>query len=68
MRLLCLLSIIFANLFFGIVVTFADENSTDVFGGFSIEGIPNVHQIDKNSSYFYLKEDPNSTDKITIKL
>ncbi|OZS41201.1 DUF916 and DUF3324 domain-containing protein [Enterococcus hirae] len=67
-RLLCLLSIIFANLFFGIVVTFADENSTDGFGGFSIEGIPNVHQIDKNSSYFYLKEDPNSTDKITIKL
>lgn len=67
-RLLLVVLIISANLFLGRVVTFADEKSAEGFGGFSIEGVQNSHQIDKNSSYFYLKEDPKSTDKITIKL
>ncbi|EOS7676700.1 DUF916 and DUF3324 domain-containing protein, partial [Enterococcus hirae] len=32
------------------------------FGGFSVEGIPNTRQIDKNSGYFYLLEKPGSKD------
>lgn len=59
--------IVLATLLSGINI-FADEKNTEGFGGFSIEGVQNSHQIDKNSSYFYLKEDPKSTDKITIKL
>ena len=48
---------------------YADENGSSTnFGGFSIEGVKNVHQIDDSSGYFYLKENPNSTDKINIKL
>ncbi|EMF0458736.1 cell surface protein [Enterococcus hirae] len=46
---------------------FAEENQNN-FGGFSIEGIPNQNQIDKNSGYFYLKEIPGSKDTIKIKL
>ncbi|ENZ5580207.1 DUF916 and DUF3324 domain-containing protein [Enterococcus hirae] len=38
------------------------------FGGFSVEGIPNPRQIDKNSGYFYLSEKPGSKDSIKIKL
>ncbi|MGX7173239.1 DUF916 domain-containing protein [Enterococcus ratti] len=49
-------------------IIFADEVTGENFGGFSIEGIPHSNQIDKNSSYFYLKENPNTTDEITIKL
>ncbi|EMF0066092.1 DUF916 and DUF3324 domain-containing protein, partial [Enterococcus hirae] len=36
------------------------------FGGFSVEGIPNPRQIDKNSGYFYLSEKPGSKDSIKI--
>lgn len=38
------------------------------FGGFSVEGIPNTRQIDKNSGYFYLLEKPGSKDSIKVKL
>ena len=42
--------------------------NNEEIGGFSIEGIPNKNQLDKNSGYFYLKEDPNSSDLIKVKL
>lgn len=37
-------------------------------GGYSIEGVQNVHQIDKNVSYFHLCEHPSEEDKIKVKL
>ncbi|EMF0251880.1 DUF916 domain-containing protein, partial [Enterococcus hirae] len=46
----------------------AEDNKNKTFGGFSIEGIKKENQIDKNSGYFYLKENPDSKDKINIKL
>ena len=45
---------------------FADEK--DITGGFTIQGIPNEHQIDKNAGYFYLRENPGEEDIIKIKL
>lgn len=37
-------------------------------GGYSIEGVPNVHQIDKNAGYFHLYEKPSEEDQIKVKL
>lgn len=36
--------------------------------GFTIEGIPNNNQVDTNVGYFYLKETPDATDELKIKL
>ncbi|EMF0262082.1 DUF916 and DUF3324 domain-containing protein [Enterococcus hirae] len=47
---------------------FAEDTSSNEFGGFSIEGIPNKNQLDKNASYFYLHEEPKTKDKLTFKL
>ena len=44
---------------------FADN---EYMGGYSIEGVPSDKQLDKNVSYFYLKENPKEKDKIYIKL
>lgn len=46
----------------------AKENSDSYMGGYSVEGIPNEHQIDPNVSYFFLHEQPNEKDSIKIKL
>ncbi|WP_053812869.1 DUF916 and DUF3324 domain-containing protein [Enterococcus faecium] len=37
-------------------------------GGFTIEGVPNAHQLDSSVGYFYLKEDPGEKDKINVNL
>ncbi|EMF0582396.1 DUF916 domain-containing protein, partial [Enterococcus faecium] len=37
-------------------------------GGYTVEGVPNNHQVDDNSGYFYLKEAPSEKDKIKLKL
>lgn len=42
--------------------------SAEDMGGFSIEGVPNDHQLDKSAGYFYLSENPNSNNKIKLKL
>lgn len=47
---------------------FAEDTSSSEFGGFSIEGLPNKNQLDKNASYFYLHEEPGTKDNLTIKL
>ncbi|MGL9870196.1 hypothetical protein IGJ11_002659 [Enterococcus sp. DIV0691] len=65
-RCLLLLTIVFSFTQSNIVL--AEDKVNETVGGFSIEGIPNSNQLDKNSSYFYLKEEPNTTDKLTIKL
>ncbi|WP_337247719.1 DUF916 and DUF3324 domain-containing protein [Enterococcus hirae] len=53
-------------------ITYADENSKDgsseLAGGYTIEGIPNDNQIDKNVTYFFLNEQPGEKDKIKVKL
>lgn len=40
----------------------------ELSAGFTVEGLPNDNQIDKNLGYFYLKEEPGTTDKIDILL
>lgn len=51
---------------FSSINVFAEDN--EIAGGFTIEGVPNDHQIDKNVGYFYLKENPGERDHIKIKL
>lgn len=55
-------------LFSSTQVVFSEENNSDVMGGYTIEGVPNDHQIDKNVSYFYLEEQPGTQDQIKVKL
>ena len=59
----------FLSIFFGTTYSVNSENaSKEPMGGYSIEGIFNEHQIDKNVSYFYLDEQPGEKDQIKIKL
>lgn len=58
----CLLSI---GLFGIFDQTYASESD---FSTFSVEGIPNEHQLDPNAGYFYLREDPGSQDKIKLEV
>lgn len=60
---LCLLSFIVG----GYQVN-SEENSNQLAGGYTIEGIPNNHQLDKEVSYFYLKENPGEKDQVKVKL
>ncbi|EGP5661820.1 DUF916 and DUF3324 domain-containing protein [Enterococcus faecium] len=46
----------------------AQDDKSEVMGGYTIEGVPNEHQIDKNVSYFYLNEQPGEKDRIKVKL
>lgn len=46
----------------------AEENLDENMGGYTVEGVPNNHQVDDNSGYFYLKEAPSEKDKIKLKL
>ncbi|EOZ5804855.1 DUF916 and DUF3324 domain-containing protein [Enterococcus faecium] len=61
-----------ATILFGVLgctnLTHAEENSDQLMGGYTIEGVPNEHQIDKNVSYFYLEEQPGEKDQIKVKL
>ena len=49
-------------------VSAADTTNTSLAGGYTIEGIPSDHQLDKKVSYFYLKESPGEKDQVNIKL
>ncbi|MFG5432801.1 DUF916 and DUF3324 domain-containing protein [Enterococcus faecalis] len=46
---------------------FADE-SDQSSGGYTIEGVPNEHQIDLNVGYFYLHEEPGQSDQLKVRL
>ena len=62
---------LFITIFFGMntSLVFAENvSSNEQPGGYTIEGIPNEHQIDPTSGYFYLDEDPGSKDEIKVKL
>lgn len=37
-------------------------------GGYTIEGVPNINQLDPNLGYFYLHEEVGSTDTVKVKL
>lgn len=63
---MCLIS-----LFVGNKNALAEEtssSSSQLAGGYTIEGVPNEHQLDKNVSYFYLKENPGDKDQVKVKL
>ncbi|WP_242384887.1 DUF916 and DUF3324 domain-containing protein [Enterococcus faecalis] len=49
------------------IPTFANETNQSS-GGYTIEGVPNEHQIDSNVAYFYLYELPGQTDQIKVNL
>ncbi|EHK9949837.1 DUF916 and DUF3324 domain-containing protein [Enterococcus faecium] len=57
----------FFSLFTSTHLIYADS-SNELMGGYTIEGVPNEHQIDKNVSYFYLNEQPGEKDQIKVKL
>lgn len=46
----------------------AKEHSDQLLSGYTIEGVPNKHQIDKNVSYFYLEEQPGTKDEVKVKI
>ncbi|HGF7575289.1 TPA: DUF916 and DUF3324 domain-containing protein [Enterococcus hirae] len=58
----------FLSLSIGICNVDAETNSNEPMGGYTIEGIPNDHQIDKNVGYFYLNEQPGEKDQLKVKL
>lgn len=43
-------------------------HAEELAAGFTIEGVPNERQIDKNVGYFFLKETAGMTDEIKVKL
>lgn len=43
-------------------------SAEELAAGFTVEGVPNERQVDKNLSYFYLKEEPEQTDEIKVLL
>lgn len=45
-----------------------DVQAEEIMGGYTIERIPNVHQIDINLGYFYLCEQPGTQDQLGVKL
>lgn len=45
-----------------------DSDTSQLAGGYTIEGVPSDHQLDKEASYFYLKEEPGENDQVKIKL
>ncbi|MDN3202355.1 DUF916 and DUF3324 domain-containing protein [Enterococcus faecalis] len=49
----------------GSIFSNAEETSA---GGYTIEGVTNSHQIDKNAGYFDLHEQPGETDELKVKL
>lgn len=45
-----------------------DVQAEEIMGGYTIERIPNIHQIDTNLGYFYLCEQPGTQDQLGVKL
>ncbi|SFL56659.1 DUF916 domain-containing protein [Lactococcus garvieae] len=52
------------GVFYGYNKVFGDTTK----GSYSIEGIPNSHQLDKNVQYFFLYEQPSEKDLIKVKI
>lgn len=46
----------------------AEATSDQLAGGYTIEGIPSDNQLNKNVSYFYLKESIGGKDAVKVKL
>ncbi|MDG4589182.1 DUF916 and DUF3324 domain-containing protein [Enterococcus faecium] len=64
-----LVSLIFClNICLGMSIPIYAEESSEMMGGYTIEGIPNSHQVDPNAGYFDLSEQPGETDQLKIKL
>lgn len=63
-KLVFIVSFSFLSLFCYQKVVYSEE----ITAGFTVEGVPNDRQIDKNLSYFYLKEEPNQIDEIKVTL
>ncbi|OUZ27887.1 hypothetical protein A5806_002495 [Enterococcus faecium] len=63
-RIINYIVVIFTIILLGEFSVYAEEG----IGGFTIEGVPNTHQLDKNVGYFYLTEEPGSTDQLKVKL
>ncbi|ENZ5599886.1 DUF916 and DUF3324 domain-containing protein [Enterococcus hirae] len=59
-------SIILCFMFMGIGTW--KVQADEIMGGYTIECIPNVHQIDTSLGYFYLCEQPGAQDHLGIKL
>lgn len=49
-------------------VSAEESDSSQLAGGYTIEGVPSDHQLDKEVSYFYLKEQPGEQDQVKVKL
>lgn len=48
---------------------YADKiDSNKQSGGYTVEGVPNDHQIDPSLGYFYLEESPGEKDSLKIRL
>ncbi|EMF0052909.1 MULTISPECIES: DUF916 and DUF3324 domain-containing protein [Enterococcus] len=59
------ITILILSIFFcGGTIAYGEEG----IGGFTIEGVPNAHQLDSSVGYFYLKENPEEKDEIKVKL
>lgn len=43
-------------------------NAEKLAAGFTIEGVPNNNQVDKNVGYFYISEVPSATNELKVKL
>lgn len=67
-RLLSYCSLLIFTLLINIQVVHAADSKSELMGGYTIEGVPNKNQIDKNVNYFYLDEQPGAEDKIKVKL
>lgn len=52
----------------GFQVSAEESDSSQLAGGYTIEGVPSDHQLDKEVSYFYLKEQPGEKDQVKVKL
>lgn len=63
-KLVLIIFFSFSSLFLFQQVAMGEELAS----GFTVEGIPNERQIDKNLSYFYLKEKSGQTDEIKVLL
>lgn len=49
-------------------VSAEETQKAEQMGGYTIEGLPNPHQIDPALGYFYLEEAPDAQDELKIKL
>lgn len=61
-------ALLFFTLYTNTQQAFGEESSSELLGAYTIEAVPNEHQIDTNVNYFYLNEQPGAKDQIKVKL